>query len=136
MSESSEPGSRSSSGIDPGDKRSYRMALVADGYVNPPPGGLDAIAVLAGAGWGAVQLPDDAYSHQVAGPLLEQVTEQTEEFHRHGYDVVLIGSRTGLGDALAAVGVPPPDRIDPVTAGELQAFLRNRPPPRANLLPD
>jgi len=119
-----------------GDKRSYRMALVADGYVNPPPGGLDAIAVLAGAGWGAVQLPADAYSHQVAGPLLEQVAEQTEEFHRHGYDVVLIGSRTGLGDALAAVGVPPPDRIDPVTAGELQAFLRNRPPPRATLLPD
>jgi hypothetical protein len=88
-----------------GDKRSYRMARVADGYVNPPPGGLDAITVLAGAGWGAVQLPADAYPRQVAGPLLEQVAEQTEEFHRHGYDVVLIGSPTG-GDALAAVGGP------------------------------
>ena len=32
------------------DERSFRIALVADRYVNPPPGGLDALAVLAAAG--------------------------------------------------------------------------------------
>jgi hypothetical protein len=31
------------------DERSFRIALVADRYVNPPPGGLDALAVLARA---------------------------------------------------------------------------------------
>jgi hypothetical protein len=118
------------------DSRSFRIALVADRFVNPPPGGLDAIAVLIDTGWGAVQLPADSYSKEVAGPLLEQVTEQTEEFHRRGYDVVLIGIRAGLEDALAAVGVPQPDRIDPTTTGALQAFLRKRPPPKAAVLPD
>ena len=44
-----------------GDERSYRVALVADRYVNPAPGGLDGLAVLATAGWGAMQLPDDAF---------------------------------------------------------------------------
>lgn len=113
------------------DSRSFRVALVADAYVNPPPGGLDVIAVLIEAGWGAVQLPADNYSNEIAAPLLEQVAEQTEEFHRRGYDVVIIGSRAGLDDALAALSVPRPDQISPTSAGELQAFLRKRPPPIA-----
>ena len=43
------------------DERSYRVALVADRYVNPEPGQFDGLAVLADAGWGVMQLPDDAY---------------------------------------------------------------------------
>jgi hypothetical protein len=113
------------------DKRSFRVALVADRYLNPPPRGLDVIPILLEADWGVVQLPADAYPREVAGPLLEQVAEQTEEFHRHGYDVVVIGRRTGLKAALAAAGVPALDQLDPVSAGALQAFLRGRPVPRA-----
>jgi len=113
------------------DQRSFRVALVADRYVNPPPGGLDAMAVLLDGGWGAIQLPSDRYPDNVAAPLLEQVAEQAEEFHRRGYDLVVIGGRAGLDDALASAGIPRPDRIDAVGAQELREFLRRRPLPRA-----
>lgn len=113
------------------DKRSFRVALVADRYLNPRPRGLDVIPILLEAGWGVIQLPADVYPREVAAPLLEQVAEQTEEFHRHGYDVVVIGRRTGLIAALAAAGVPRLDQIEPVSARALQAFLRGRPSPTA-----
>ena len=80
-----------------GDERSFRVALVADRYVNPPAGGLDGLAVLAAAGWGVMQLPDDAYPAEVARLLLAEVAEQVEEFSRHGYLFVLVGERDGLG---------------------------------------
>ena len=112
------------------DRRSFRVALVADRFVNPPTGGLDAVAVLIEAGWGAIQLPADTYPDQVAGPLLEQIAEHAEEFHRRDYDLVLIGDRVGLDAALAAVGLSRPDRITPASAEELRAFLRGRPASR------
>ena len=111
------------------DERSFRIALVADRYVNPPPGGLDALAVLAAAGWGAMQLPADDYPADVAARVLAEVTEQAEEFSRHGYDFVLIGDRGGLGEALAAAGLPVPDQIVPANAAELLGFLNARPAP-------
>jgi hypothetical protein len=117
------------------DKRSFRVALVADRYLNPPRGGLDVVPILLEAEWGVIQLPADVYPRAVAGPLLEQVAEQTEEFHRHGYDVVVIGRRTGLKAALAAAGVPRLDQLEPINAGGLQAFLRARPSPRARQAP-
>jgi hypothetical protein len=113
------------------DKRSFRVALVADRYLNPPARGFDVIPILLEAEWGVIQLPADVYPREVAGPLLEQVAEQTEEFHRHGYDVVVIGRRTGLKEALAAAGVPRLDQLEPVNAGALQSFLRTRPSPTA-----
>jgi hypothetical protein len=113
------------------DKRSFRVALVADRYLNPPPRGLDVVPILLEAEWGVIQLPADVYPREVAGPLLEQVAEQTEEFYRHGYDVVVIGRRTGLKEALASAGVPHPDQLEPVNSGALQAFLRGRPSPKA-----
>ena len=113
------------------DKRSFRVALVADRYLNPPARGLDVIPILLEAEWGVIQLPADVYPRDVAGPLLEQVAEQTEEFHRHGYDVVVIGRRTGLKEALAAAGVPRLDQLEPVNAGALESFLRRRPSPPA-----
>jgi hypothetical protein len=113
------------------DERSYRVALVADRYVNPAPGGLDGLAVLAGAGWGVMQLPDDAYPAEVARPLLAEVAEQVEEFSRHGYAFILVGGRAGLGEALAAVGVAVPPGIEPASAGELGEFLAAQPVPAA-----
>jgi hypothetical protein len=114
------------------DERSFRIALVADRYLNPPPGGLDALAVLATAGWGAMQLPADDYPADVAALVLAEVTQQAEEFSRHGYDFVLIGERDGLADALAAAGLAVPDQIAPSDAGELLSFLSARPAPPAS----
>ena len=105
------------------DDRSYRVALVADRYVNPAPGQLDGLAVLAAAGWGVMQLPDDSYPAEVARQLLAVMAEQVEEFSRHGYTFILIGERDGLAEALAGVGVAVPERIAPATAAELGEFL-------------
>jgi hypothetical protein len=107
-----------------GDERSFRVALVAAELVNPRRGGLDALAVLERNGWGVMALPADWYPDAVAGPLLEQVAEQVDEFARHGYDVVVIGARAGLGDALARLGrEPPPTLEEPRDEHELEAFL-------------
>jgi len=114
------------------DERSFRIALVADGYVNPPRGGLDAVAVAAQTGWGIMQLPADDYPAEVAGPLLAEVAEQVEEFSRHGYGLVLVGERAGLAEALAKVGVPVPDGISPQAPAQLAEFLAGRPAPRAS----
>jgi len=113
------------------DRRSYRVALVADRYVNPTPGGFDALAVFLTAGWGALQLPGDEYPPEVSRPLLSEVAEQAEEFHRHGYDVVLVGQREGLREALEAVGMVLPDGVRPNSADELLSFLEARPVPPA-----
>ena len=114
------------------DERSFRIMLVADGYVNPPPGGLDAVAVAAQTGWGVMQLPADDYPPEVAGPLLAEVAKQLEEFSRHGYAFVLVGERSGLPEALANVGVPLPDGISPGTTLQLAEFLGGQPAPRAS----
>jgi hypothetical protein len=113
------------------DERSFRVALVADRYVNPVPGGLDGLAVLAAAGWGVMQLPDDAYPAEVARLLLAEIAEQVEEFSRHGYLFVLVGQHTGLSEALADVGVGLPPRVVPAHAGELSEFLAAQPDPPA-----
>ena len=114
------------------DERSFRIALAADRYVNPTPGGLDALAVLAEAGWGAMQLPADDYPAEIAARILAEVAEQAEEFSRHGYDFVLIGDRDGLAEAMAAVGLGVPDQIVPSDAAELLGFLNARPAPAAS----
>jgi hypothetical protein len=113
------------------DARSFRVALMADRYVNPPPGGVDGIAVAAEAGWGVMQLPPDDYPAELAGRLLFEVAEQAEEFARHGYDLVLVGAREGLAEALARAGVAHPDGIEPLAPVALVEFLRARPLPRA-----
>ena len=104
-------------------------SLVADEFVNPPPGGIDGIAAAAQAGWGVVQLPADDYPAHVADRLLFEVAEQSEEFARHGYDIVLVGQREGLADALARVGLAVPDGIDPASTVQLKEFLDGRPSP-------
>ena len=111
------------------DDRSFRIALVADRYVNPPPGGLDALAVLARADWGAMQLPADDYPAEIAARVMAEVAEQAEEFIRHGYDFVLVGDRDGLAEAFAATGLSAPDQIVPTDAAELASFLNARPAP-------
>jgi hypothetical protein len=115
------------------DERSYRVALVADRYVNPEPGQVDGLAVLAAAGWGVMQLPDDGYPAEVVRPLLAEVAEQVEEFSRRGYGFILVGERDGLAEALALVGVAVPDRVVPASEAELREFLGIQPVPPADL---
>lgn len=105
------------------DARGFRVALVQGELVNPSPGGVDALAVLEDAGWGAIQLPASDYPDDVAGPLLEQAAEQAGEFARNGYRLALIGRRGGVEAALARYGVAAPVSIDPGSAEELREFL-------------
>jgi hypothetical protein len=109
--------------VDAGDARGYRVALIADELVNPASGGIDGLAALESAGWGAIQLPSGDYPDDVAAPLLELVAEQTEEFTRHGYTVAVIGRRAGLDEALAAYGVSGLAAIEPRSAAALTRFL-------------
>jgi hypothetical protein len=113
------------------DERSYRIALAADRYVNPGPGGLDGLGVLAQAGWGVIQLPAEDYPAAVADRIMAEVAEQVREFHRHGYELVVVGEDGRLAGALAAVGVTVPDQVTPSSAAELRAFLDSRPLPAA-----
>jgi len=106
-----------------GDERGFRVALVTADLLNPPPGGLDALAVLEEEDWGVIQLPASDYPEDVAGQLLDQVAEQAEEFARHGYRLAIVGRHDGLADILARHGVKTPPQLDPETAAELRAFL-------------
>jgi hypothetical protein len=106
-----------------GDERGFRVALVTDKLLNPPPGGLDGLAVLEEEDWGVIQLPASDYPEDVAAQLLDQVAEQAEEFARHGYRLAIVGQHDGLADILARRGVKTPPQLDPETAAELRAFL-------------
>lgn len=107
------------------DARGFRVALIADELVNPRDGGIDGLAVLERAGWGAVQLPSAAYPDEVAGPLLEQVAEQAEEFARNGYVLAIVGRREGLAEALAGYGIAGLPAVEPESAEHLERFLRS-----------
>jgi hypothetical protein len=105
-----------------GDARGWRVALVAGELLNGQTG-VDVLSVLEQDGWGAIQLPAAEYPDEVAGPLLEQAAEQTEEFARHGYHLVVVGGRAGLAEALAAYGIGELPQIDPADEADLRAFL-------------
>jgi hypothetical protein len=124
-----------------GDARGFRVAVCADALVNPEPGGLDALAVCARAGFGVMQLPATWYPEEVAAGWLEQVAEQLDEYLRHGYAVVLVTragdadgprQRAALAAALAAIGHDlPPEHESDGDADALEQFLRAQPVPGA-----
>jgi hypothetical protein len=105
------------------DARGHRVALVADELVNPAAGGIDGLAALQAAGWGAIQLPSGRYPEAVAAPLLEQAAEQAEEFARNGYVLAVVGRREGLDQALAAYGVEGLPALVPRSTAQLERFL-------------
>lgn len=111
------------------DQRSFRVAVLADQYVNPAPGGIDGLAAAAQAGWGVMQLPAADYPDELAARILAEVADQLAEFRSHGYDLVLVGERDGLAGALAAAGLPVPDVLCPASTAGLSALLTARPAP-------
>jgi hypothetical protein len=113
------------------DARSFRVALIADEFVNPGPEGIDGLSVLEGEGWGAIPLPPDSCPNDVATEILEHIGDEVEEFARNRYDLVLIGSRAGIEDALIARNIPAVPAIRPTSTEEIRAFLTGRPAPPA-----
>ena len=109
-----------------GDARSFRVAVVDHQLVNGPPRGLDLVGVLQRLHWGMIVLPAAWYPPEVVTELLTQVAEHVEEFVRHGYDVVCVGSPTGLAEPLGRLGVEMPDTITPASDAELAEFLTGR----------
>jgi hypothetical protein len=102
------------------DERSLRVAVVASELVN---GELDLLAVLERARWGAIVLPPEWYPEDVASGLLVQFAEHIEEFLRHGYQVVCIGSCDRLSAPLGELGIELPETISARTEDELLRLL-------------
>jgi hypothetical protein len=83
-----------------GDARGWRMALVPDSLINPPPALRaalpDVLGVLEASGYGVLQLPP-AGEHRL---LLAVIADQIAEYSHHGYAVLAVGVRGEAGDGL------------------------------------
>lgn len=113
------------------DERGFRIAVLANDLMDQDSAGFDVLDVLERAGWGAITLPPAWYPDDVGAGLLVQFAEHIEEFVRHGYDVVWVGSCEGLAGPLTDLGVEMPDSVTPASADELERFLAGRPLPAA-----
>ena len=105
------------------DERGFRIAVVTDEFVNSKAAGFDVLEVLERAGWGAIILPPAWYPEKVVTELLSQFAEQVQEFVRHGYEVVCIGSCEGLAEPLAHLGVALPASLWTADKSELLRLL-------------
>ena len=105
------------------DLRGFRVVLVADELINGDRASFDLLGALDEAGWGVMLLPPTWYPDAAAGPLLDAIADQVQEYGRHGYALALIGARAGLEAALARAGAPVPAPVRPTTAPELRAEL-------------
>jgi hypothetical protein len=121
------------------DARGWRMALVPDALVNPPPDRgrqpPDVVSMLAKQGYGLMQLPAQAEPRLLLAVLADQIAE----FAHHGYAVVAVGAGEPRADGLhwrrmtrllrdRGVALPPRhiialDRDAELEAKRLEAFL-------------
>ena len=84
-----------------GDARGWRLALVPESLINPPPHALHtalpaALRVLEASGYGLLQLPP-AGGHRL---LLAVIADQVAEYSHHGYAVLAVGIRGEPGNGL------------------------------------
>ena len=82
------------------DARGWRVALVPERLVNPPPNDQatlpDILDLLQASGYGVLQVPPPG-EHRL---LLAVIADQVAEYAHHGYAVVAIGIRGEPGQGL------------------------------------
>ncbi len=72
------------------DRRSRRIALVADVVLNPAPGAPDLLALVAARDWGVIALPPERLGRPAIAQWMAGVADQVREFARHGMTVVAV----------------------------------------------
>jgi hypothetical protein len=88
-----------------GDGRSRRVAVVSDRIVNPPDGDRTAMATLAEAGWGLVQLPPPGLEPADRAEAIAAVVDQLAAFVAEDYEVALAVDSRERGELIDAAGV-------------------------------
>ena len=72
------------------DRRSRRIALVADAVLNPRGNQPDLMDLLVEYGWGIVALPPESLGRAAIARWMAGVADQVAEFQRHGMTVVAL----------------------------------------------
>jgi hypothetical protein len=98
------------------DRRSYRIALVADRVLNPALGQPDLLAVLAERDWGVIGLPPERLGEAGIAAWMAGVADQVAEFRRHGMTIVAVldGAETTVVRELERACAEPPAQATPV----------------------
>jgi hypothetical protein len=73
-----------------GDVRGRRIAVVADGLVNPAPGGVDHLLALERDGWGVIALCPPGLAAEVAAGWREAILDQVVTFLDDEYEVAVV----------------------------------------------
>lgn len=116
------------------DRRSRRIALVADGVMNPSGNGPDLMALLVAKDWGIIGLPPERLGRAAIAQWMAGVADQVAEFRRHGMTVVAVldpDETTVIGELERACAGPPAQTV-PVhmlsgrDGADLAAFLERR----------
>jgi len=116
------------------DRRSRRIALVADAVMNPQGNDADLLAILMERGWGIVGLPPERLGRPAIAQWMAGVADQAREFARHGMTVVAVldaEETTVIGELERACALEPAQTV-PVhvlsggNGGDLAAFLDRR----------
>ena len=116
------------------DRRSGRIALVADGVMNPGDNQSDLMAPLVERGWGVIALPPERLGRASIAQWMAGVADQAAEFQRHGMTVVAVLDSeethvcAELERACAATGAQnvPTHVLSQTEQGGLVGFLERR----------
>ena len=116
------------------DRRSRRIALVADGVMNPAGNDPDLLAIVMERGWGIIGLPPERLGRPAIARWMAGVADQVREFTRHGMTVVAVldaEETTVIGELERACAAEPAQTV-PVhvlsgrDGSDLAAFLDRR----------
>jgi len=115
------------------DRRSRRVALVADAVMNPVPGKANLLALVAARDWGIVGLLPERLGQPAIRQWMAGVADQVAEFRRHGMVVVAVldpAEITVIGELEQACAGPPalvlPVHMLGPRPDDLAAFLDRR----------
>ena len=116
------------------DRRSRRIALVADGVMNPTGNDPDLLAIVMERGWRIIGLPPERLGRPAIAQWMAGVADQVREFARHGMTVVAVldGEETTVIGELEKACAHAPAQTVPVhvlsggDGGDLAAFLDRR----------